>query len=168
MGIFNSNNKDIEKEKNLREAFLKIKEEMTDHLEAINENTTEINSTNDYVLQLEEMINKLKERLDDAELKISALSGKKSISADDFKDIILTSKEGEIFSLLYSRSGDLIDFREISKNLGITEEDARKQVTSLTEKGIPIIKKYFDNQRFLILDSDFCNLQAKEKVVKFK
>ena len=46
----------ISKEKLLRDAFDKVKSEMTDHLEAINENTSEINSNHDYLLKLENMI----------------------------------------------------------------------------------------------------------------
>ena len=61
----------------MRHAFNKIKEELTDHLQTINENTAEINSNHNYVLHLENMINKLNERLDEVEHKISELSGKK-------------------------------------------------------------------------------------------
>jgi len=70
--------------------------------------------------------------------------------------------------LLYSRNGNLLDYREISKSIGITEEMARKYVSGIIGKGIPIIKKYFENKTFLVLDSDFRNLQAKENIIKFK
>jgi hypothetical protein len=155
-------------EKKIRQAFSKIKDEMSDHLDAINENTNELNSTNEYVAQVEEMVNKLSERLDDIELKLAEFSGRKTISEDDFKHIILTSKEQEVFYILYSRTGDLIDYREISKSLGLTEELARKHVSSIINKGIPIIKKYFENKTYLVLDSDFRNLQAKKNLIKIK
>lgn len=155
----------ISKDKLLREAFDKIKEEMTDHLLTINENTTEINSSQDYVLHLENMINKLNERLDEVEHKISELSGEKIMTAKDFKGIILKPKEQEIFLILYSRTGDLIDYREISKTLGITEQSAQKHISRMVNKGIPIIKKYFDNNIYLVLDSDFRNLQAKLNIL---
>lgn len=152
----------------MRHAFNKIKEELTDHLQTINENTTEINSSHDYVLHLENMINKLNERLDEVEHKITVLSGEKIMTADDFKDIILKPKEQEIFLVLYSRTGDLIDYREISKTLGITEQSARKYISRMINKGIPIIKKYFDNNVYLVLDSDFRNLQAKENILNIE
>ena len=158
----------ITKERLLREAFDKIKEEMTDHLQTINENTNEINSNHDYVLHLENMINKLNERLDEVEHKISELSGKKIMTAEDFKGIILTPKEQEIFLILYSRTGDLIDYREISKTLGITEQSAQKNISKMISKGIPIIKKYFDNKVYLVLDNDFRNLQAKLNILNIK
>lgn len=152
----------------MRHAFNKIKEELTDHLQTINENTAEINSNHNYVLHLENMINKLNERLDEVEHKISELSGKKIMTADDFKGIILKPKEQEIFLVLYSRTGDLIDYREISKSLGITEQSVRKYISRMINKGIPIIKKYFDNNVYLVLDSDFRNLQAKEDILNIK
>lgn len=161
-------NNGFAREEKLKEAFSRIKEEMGDHLEAINENTNELNSTNEYVAQLEEMINKLSERLDDAELKIAELSGKKAVDADSLKNIVLTAKEEEIFLLLYSRTGDLMDYREISKITGLTEELAIKNVASMTAKGIPVVKKYFEDKMLLILDPDFRNLQAKENIIKLK
>ena len=49
----------------IKTAFTKVKEEMTDHLDAINENTNEINSTSNYVKELEKKINKLNEKIED-------------------------------------------------------------------------------------------------------
>ena len=151
--------------KEIRAAFNKVKEEMNEHLDSINANSNEINTNHDYVMHLEEMVTKLKERLEEVELRLSELSGRKVMKAEDFKDIVLNPKEKEIFLMLYSRTGDLIDYREISKTLGYTEAMARKIVSSMIGKGIPIIKKYFDNNVFLILDADFRNLQAKENLI---
>jgi hypothetical protein len=163
MGVFDILNE--KKEKRLKESFKKIKTEMDDHLEAINENTNELNSLTDYIAELEEKIVKLGERLDEAEMKIAESTGKK---VNRPQNIILTTREEEMFLLLYSRNGDLLDYREISKALGITEEMTRKNIASMVSKGIPIIKKYFEDKTFLVLDSDFRNLQAKESIVKFR
>ena len=62
----------------------------------------------------------------------------------------------------------MIDYREISKSLGITEQSVRKYISRMINKGIPIIKKYFDNNVYLVLDSDFRNLQAKEDILNIK
>jgi chromosome segregation ATPase len=163
MGVFGF----IDKEKKLKGSFKKIKNEMDDHLTSINENTTEINSLQDYIAELEEKIVKLGERLDETEIRLNEISGKKE-NHDEFRNIVLNTREEEIFLLLYSRKGDLLDYREISKTLGITEEMTRKNIANMTAKGIPIIKKYFENKTFLILDSDFRNLQAKENIIKFR
>jgi hypothetical protein len=163
MGVFDI--LDGKKEKRLKESFKKIKTEMDDHLEAINENTNELNSLTEYITELEEKIVKLGERLDEAELRIAESTGRKQ---NHPQNIILTTREEEIFLLLYSRNGDLLDFREISKALGITEEMCRKNIAGMLSKGVPIIKKYFEDKTFLVLDSDFRNLQAKENIIKFR
>ena len=151
--------------KEIRNAFNKVKEEMNEHLDSINANSNEINANHDYILYLEEMVTKLKERLDEVELQLSDFTGKKVMQAADFKDIVLNAREKEIFLMLYSRTGDLIDYREISKCLGYTESMAQKLVSSMIGKGIPVIKKYFDNNVYLVLDADFRNLQAKENII---
>ncbi|MCM2325842.1 MAG: HTH domain-containing protein [Candidatus Woesearchaeota archaeon] len=155
-------------DKRLKKAFQKIKEEMDDHLQAINENTNEISASYDYIQELERMISKLSERLDENEMKISRLTGKKTIDAEKFKDIRLTPKEQEIFLLLYEENGDLLDYRKIARRLGLTEEIVIKTVASLCAKGIPIEKKHFDNKIYLVLDAELRNLQAKEKVLKLE
>ena len=152
----------------LRTSFSKVKNEMDEHLDSINANTVEINSNYDYIKHLEAKITKMTERLEEVELKIASLTGKGTYRKEDFENIMLNPKEKEIFLLLYSRSGDLIDYREIGKTLGLTEALSRKHISSLINKGIPVVKKYFENNVFLVLDNDFRTLQAKEKVVKLK
>ncbi|MEK6916915.1 MAG: HTH domain-containing protein [Nanoarchaeota archaeon] len=154
------------KESKLREAFDKIKSEMTDHLDAINENTTEINSNTDYIKQLEIMILKLEERLDIAEMKLSESNGEKTFSYEEFEGVVLTQKEKEIFMILYETNGDLLDYKKIARSLGLTEELVRKYIAGIINKGIPIIKKYFDDRTYLVLDADFRNLQAKKNVLR--
>jgi len=152
----------------LRNSFNKLKAEMTDHLEAINENTNEINSNQSYLAHLETMMMKLTERLDDIELKLTEVTGEKKYTEDDFKNIILSKKEQEIFKMLYENTGDLLNYNKIGRALGLTQELVRKHVSSIINKGIPIIKKYFDNNVYLVLDSDFRNLQAKKNIVKVR
>ncbi len=140
---------------------------MNDHLEAINENTAEINANSSYIAQLENMILKLEERIDELNIKLAEITGKKILSAKDFSGIMLSPKEKEIFLFLYESKGDLVDYDKIAKHLGLTQEHVRKQVSYLTAKGIPIIKKYFDDKVYLVLDPDFRNLQAKENILNF-
>ena len=169
MGVFDF--LDSSKDKKIKASFKKIRTEMDDHLDAINENTNELVSVADYIAELEAKIVKLGERLDEAEMKISDLKKNRTDDIKEekhFQNIILSAREEEIFLLLYSRNGNLLDYREISKSIGITEEMARKYVSGIIGKGIPIIKKYFENKTFLVLDSDFRNLQAKENIIKFK
>ncbi|MBN2422346.1 HTH domain-containing protein [Candidatus Woesearchaeota archaeon] len=150
---------------NLKTSFDRIKDEFQDHLDSINENTNEISANYEYLLQLDNKIEKLNEKLDEVMMFISQLQGK-SINKEIFKNIILNSREQEIFLLLYARNGDLIDAKEIAKLIGLTEEKVRKYISNLNMKGIPIIKKYMDSMIYYILDYDFRNLQAKENIIK--
>jgi DNA-binding CsgD family transcriptional regulator len=165
--VFNPFNSKTEKDlvKNLKNSFTKIKEEFNDHLDAINENTNEISANYEYILQIENKIEKLNEKLDEVCMFISQFQGK-SLNKELFKDIDLTSREQEIFLLLYARNGDLIDAKEMAKLLGLTEEKIKTYISNLSLKGIPIIKKYLDGIIYYILDYDFRNLQAKENIIK--
>ncbi len=153
-------------ETKLKNAFNKIKAELSDHLQAINENTNELNANSEILQKYEAMIMKIGERLDNIEFKMSEISGEKKISKEAFKEIILSPREKEIFMMQYESNGNLLDFRKLASHLGLTEVNVRKNIESLIGKGIPIVKKYFDGKIYLVLDSDFRNLQAKENVLK--
>jgi predicted nuclease with TOPRIM domain len=150
----------------IRQAFGTIKNEMDDHLNSINENTNELNSVLDYMKHIEEMISKLGERLDGLEMRMNDAQGiRKDFSV--LKSIVLDNTEKDIFKLLYESNGNLFDYRRMARHLGLTEEAVKSSAEGMLIKGIPIIKKYFDNKVFLVLDSDFCSLQAKENVIRF-
>jgi len=83
MGVFDF--LDSSKDKKIKASFKKIRTEMDDHLDAINENTNELVSVADYIAELEAKIVKLGERLDEAEMKISDL---KKNRTDDIKKSI--------------------------------------------------------------------------------
>ena len=116
--------------------------------------------------QIESMIHKLSERLETVEIKINELNGQNQKNYNNLLNISLSPKEKEIFLYLYALKGDLSDYKKIGRTLGFSQEYVMKYVTKLIQKGIPIMKKYFDNKVYLILDSDFRNLQAKENLLK--
>ncbi len=151
--------------RNLREAFSKIKEEFGDHLEAINENTNEINANYEYLLEIDMKIEKLNENIEELYMMLSE-NKKKKYTKDSFKQIYLTLREQEIFTLLYARNGDLIELKELSRTLGLTDEMIDKSIAGMIIKGIPIIKRYVEDKVYLVLDEEFRNLQAREKVIQ--
>ena len=149
----------------LSNSFNKLKEEMTDHLNSINENTNEINYSQSIMNKMEQMIQKLNERMDDIELKLNQTLGNKIFQKEQYANVNLTPREKEIFFYIYESQGQLLDYRKIARSLGYNEESIRKHISSLITKQIPIQKKHFDGKVYLILDSDFKNLQAKENIV---
>lgn len=152
-------------EAGLKQAFSKIKEEFAEHLEAINENTNEIQSNYEYLCELEARIDKLAERIDEICMFIKHPS-----AADQSKeyDIApLTKNEQEVFQALYAfvnAKGDA-SYKELGRRCGLTEGLIQSYVTNLIEKGVPVQKKYLNNDVLLTIDRRFCELQAKENIL---
>lgn len=143
-------------DKQLRSAFDNIKKEFDEHLACINENTAEIQATNDQVMELNSKMEKLNERI--AEL---FLMFEKQIKQ---QASLLTTDEKAVFLIIYS-SEKPITYSDISKKLEITEAAVQYAVGNLVAKGVPIMKKYINNRVFIILETQFKELQAKLDVL---
>lgn len=153
--------------KKLREEFATIKQEFEEHLQAINENTNEIASNFEYVSEIEAKLDRLSERVDKIQMFLESNSGL-SISRRNFDVKRLNRKEQQVFLVIYTleeEKGSLA-YGDISKKLGISENLAASYVTSLIEKGVPIIKRYFNSKPYFGLDPEFKTLQAKENILQ--
>lgn len=151
--------------KKLRDDFDKIRQEFEEHLQAINENTIEIASNFEYVSEIEAKLDRLSERIDKLQmfLESSSIHAKRSF---DVKR--LSRKEQEVFLVVYTleeEKGNLT-YRDIAEKLGISEQLTASYITSLIEKGVPIIKRYFNTTPHFRLDPDFKTLQAKENILQ--
>lgn len=148
----------------LRTSFSKIRTELDNHLDSINENTNEINSNFDHILRLEEKIDKLSERIDEIHMFFSSLTSENKVDETRFENVNLNLREQEVFIALYSSENDMNHFN-IAKNLGLTVELVDKYLESMIQKGVPIIKKYDNNKIFFSIDPDFKNVQAKKNIL---
>src|SRR3972149_3298837 len=93
----------MEIDQRLRLAFSEIREEFQDHLEAINENTTEIQSNFAYLCEVDNKIAKLNDRIDDIYNVLSKMTGKKMKKMPCFDDIDpLTEMEKNVFLNIYA------------------------------------------------------------------
>lgn|GEM_PF-359610 len=147
--------------KRLKAAFEKIKEELEDHLETINDNTNEIQANYEFLCKLEKKIDKLNEKVEQLQmLLVTAAKVKENITVEP-----LTAREQEVFLALYT-SDVFMKYSDIARNLGLTEGLVKNYVTNIIEKGVPIIKKYQHNETFLMLEPVFKNLQTKKNVLK--
>lgn len=151
---------------NLKQSFSRIKEEFNNHLDSINANTNEISSNYENILELEMKIDKLSEKLDDIYMMLSEEDV--SVRQKTPAKIDLNLREQELFMLLYEKNGDLLDYRKISRTLGLTENLIEKTVSAMAMKGVPIIKRYVDEKVYLLLDTEFRNLQAKQNIIPIK
>lgn len=157
--INNIKNEVKEIKKELKKNLTSTREEFEDHLEAINENTNEIQSNYEFLCDLDSKIEKLNERIDKIQF---LLEGKKDNS---YEIMPLTKREQEIFLVLYT-SDNFLSYSDIAKRTTLTFSLVQAYISNIIAKGIPIMKKYIDNKAFLYLDPAFKARQAKENLVK--
>jgi hypothetical protein len=156
----------ISVENRLKEAFDKIKEEFSDHLEAINQNTNEIQANFEFLQQIEKKLDKVNEKIEMLMMTLDCSNEKLQESqADALRKIRLTLREQEIFIILYTAS-DFMSYVQIAKQVGLTESLVSNYVTNLLEKKIPIQKRYAGNNALIRLEPWFKQIQAKENVIE--
>ncbi len=142
----------------LKAGFDSVREELDNHLDSINANTSEIQTCFDYLAELEAKLNKLTERIDEMQLTINPQLSEIKM------DVELSLREQEVFMSLYvaERPMTLVD---IARRIGLTEDMINSAVFKLTMKGIPIIKNYVEDTLFLALETNFKDLQARKNIV---
>lgn len=152
----------------LKLTFAVIKEEFEEHLQSINENTSEIQENYTYLYELDNKITKLNERIDEIYLTLSKMTGKKLRKMPAFEDIDpLTEKEKVVFLNLYTEEKP-ITYADLARKLNLSIELTRQHILNLMEKGIPIQKTYKNTRPYIYLDPKFKNLQAKKNILKIE
>jgi len=154
--------------KKLRGELDVIKQEFEEHLQAINENTSEIASNFEYVSEIEAKLDRLSERVDQIQMFLESNSGMQVARKHNFDVKRLSRKEQKVFLVIYTleeEKGNLT-YGDIAEKLGISEHLTASYITSLIEKGVPIIKRYINTKPHFRLDPDFKTLQAKENILQ--
>jgi len=152
----------------IKTIFSSVYNEFEDHLDAINENTNEIQTNFEYLCKLDNKITKLNERIDEIHLILSKLTGKKTYKKSKLESIDpLTTKEKSVFLNLYTEQ-DPITYSSLAKKMKMPIPLLREYITNLLEKGIPIQKIYKNTRPYIFLDSKFKNLQAKQNILKIE
>ncbi|MEM4268059.1 MAG: hypothetical protein QXK37_04490 [Candidatus Woesearchaeota archaeon] len=145
----------------IRTAFMRIKSEIEDHKEAINQNTNEIQSTYEYLCRLEMKIDKLTERVDELSLFLN-----KPSMGNGFDVADLTHNEQKVFVVLYANDQGGVSYKEIAHKTGFSENLVVCYVGNLIAKGVPIRRNYLNNEVLLSIDPIFKDIQAKANIVK--
>ncbi|MCB9361831.1 hypothetical protein H6504_00205 [Candidatus Woesearchaeota archaeon] len=158
------------KEEKLKKAFESIKDEFSDHLEAINANTNEIQSNYEQLCDLDIKIEKLNERIDEVQLMLSQLISEREIRVthrtEEYHIGRLTKREKEIFLLIYElEEKGQTTYEELAKKGGYTSSLMMAYVANLVAKGIPIQKRYVNNTAMLSLEPKFKEYQTKHNIV---
>ena len=141
-----------------------VREELDDHLTAINENSTEIQANFEYLQELDNKIEKLKERIDEI---YNLIKGPESKKEPKFSFKALNGKEKEIFAVLYTltETTAYVTYEQMARKTTLSHELVASYVANMVAKGIPITKKYFEKTAFVSLDPAFRQVQAKENIV---
>ena len=139
-----------------------MREELDDHRLAINENTDELVATNEFMNELGRRLDKLTERVDELTLLIKGQKEEKQFSIQP-----LTGKEKEIFHALYvlTESQPYASYEQVARKTLLTKGIVMDQITSMIQKGVPVLKKLDGTKVFLKLDQEFRQLQAKKNVI---
>lgn len=158
----------IDMHEKVRVALKAINEEFEEHLQAINENTQEIQEHYSYVCEIENKIAKLGERIDEIYSILGSLAGKKFVKPCEFEDIDpLTTTEKTVFLNLYTEE-DPITYVDLARKMNMPIAVARQHVVCLIEKGVPVHRVYKNTRPHLVLDQRFKNLQAKKNILKIE
>ena len=154
--------------KGIRAEITKIKHELDEHLQAINENTNEIAANYEYIGEIENKLEKLCARIDEIQMCIESNSGITFAKRNNFDVKRLNRREQEVFLVIYTLEEEKgsLTYDDIAEKLNISYELAGSYVTSMIEKGVPIIKRYINSKPYIRLDPEFKTLQAKENILQ--
>jgi len=175
MKIFNfrrpENSKDFqEKPKNfdfiLKQGLNDLRTELTEHLDAINENTSEIQSSFGCMNELNSKVEKLAERIEGMELFLQT-NGNFIVEEKGFEIKPLTKTEQHVFLIIYALEDEKghVSYTDLIKKTGLPGYMVHEYISRLAEKGIPMIKKYINNAPYIKLNPNFKRVQAKENIL---
>jgi len=154
--------------KGLNIVFSQLKEELEDHLDAINQNTGEIQSNYEYLCNVDQKISQLNNKMDEIQKMLSKFTGKKVTKMPKFSDIDpLNTNEKTVFLNLYTEDQP-ISYAEFASKINMPIDITREYITNLMEKGVPVQKTYIQTKPYIYLDPKFKNLQAKKNVLKIE
>lgn len=135
----------------LRERLREVWEELDEHLDTLNQNTTEIASVYEYLSELDMKIDKIAERLD-------ALQAQ---SMQPVREIRLTPKEEEVLRALVEAREPLTS-ASISRQIGSTGDLVAQTLYCLKQKGVPVRAHTIAEHTFYVVDEKFRVLHQQE------
>lgn len=140
-----------------------LRQELDDHRDSINENTNEIQANYQYLNELNAKIEKLQEKLHSIQLFVT--SGKAPREQEEFGHIEpLTAQEKKVFLILYTQEKGLL-YSELAARLSMPQDLLLQYITSIIEKGVPLIKEYLRGSPRIRLSEAFKEQQAKHNLI---
>ncbi|MBI2646846.1 HTH domain-containing protein [Candidatus Woesearchaeota archaeon] len=152
----------------LRLELTKIRHELEEHLQAINETTNEIVANYEYLSVLESKLDRLSDRVNQMQMHLELNSDTVIAKRNNFEVKKLNRIEQKVFLVIYTLEEEKgsVTYEDIAQKLKISEQLVGNYVTSLIGKGVPIMKRYLNSKPFLRLDPVFKTLQTKENILQ--
>jgi len=130
----------VEVEARIRKSFSGVREEMEDHLAAINENTDELKQHSSFMDELGSRIESLNEKMESLHLMLMQAMGSS-----------LNENEKRVLDAL-SKSTSFMSFRDIAFSAGVSELFVKAHLFSMICKGVPLKEKIIDSQSYFALE----------------
>ncbi len=145
----------------LRDVLRDIRDELDEHLAAINENTGEVANVHEEVAELEVRLMKLAERVDALQALVLAQTRERMdtrpitpAAEPRSRPVRLTANEESVVRVLVAAEGGL-PAREIGKRAGLTQELAVQVLSRLVHKGVPLVVRAESGATVYSLDGGF-------------
>ncbi len=144
---------------NLKREVSGIREEIDEHLQAINDNTSEQEIHNTYICEIDNRLTKIEEKVDQLHFLLRQLVSRAKLSVELSKD------EQRIFLILYTH-GKFMKTNEISARTWLDLDIVEESLASMLDKGIPVEREILDGNVYFRLNKEFRLRQAKESIIK--
>ena len=150
----------------LKATLKNIKNELDEHLDAINENTSEIQTSYGCMNERHDKLEKLTERIEAIEIFLQE-HGNFNAVEKSFEIKPLTKTEQHVFLVIYALEDEkgLVSYADIIRKTGLSGYVVSEYIARLVEKGIPLMKKYLNNIPYIKLNPEFKRIQAKENIL---
>ena len=150
----------------LKEALKGIKNELDGHLEAVNGNTSEIQTSYECMNEINGKLEKLAERVESIEMFLQKYDNF-TVVEKSFDVKPLTKTEQHVFLVIYALEDEkgLVSYADITRKTGLPGYIVSEYIARLVEKGIPLVKKYINSMPYIKLNPEFKRLQAKENIL---
>jgi hypothetical protein len=130
------------------DALKEVREELDEHLDALNQNTSEIASVQEYVSEIDLKMEKLTERIDALQALLLAQTPASKNA------LRLNAKEQDVLQVLQGNAEPMTS-TEIGKLCGLTPDMAAQTLYCLKQKGVHILAQTMNDQTYYALDLRF-------------
>ncbi len=141
-----------------------VRDELDEHLDTINQATEEVQANYEYLYRLDDKVDRLGERIE--QLALLLKNSGMNVSNVEHENVELSEQEKEVFLVLYTAGDGLLSYREIADGVRESEFLVRGYITNMIHKGVPIKKKYVNNEARVHLDKRFKEHQAKTNFLR--